>query len=453
MPLTPGSNFGPYRIVAPLGRGGMASVYKAHEPGLDRYIALKVLPPAFLHDPDFAERFDREAKLIAQLEHRHIVPIYSFGIDEDIPWMAMRLVGSGALSSQLKNGPIERKRAIEILAECAEALDYAHERGILHRDVKPQNVLLDLKGHVYLADFGIAKMIESSAVFTETGMIQGTPQYMSPEQARSEAVDRRTDIYALGIVAYEMLTGRLPFTADTPVAVLMKHVMDPIPIPSASEVPEPILRPLLRCLAKNRDERWQTAGAFVRALRHGVVEATSEHPSDAELPTVPIDVGPQPLERDLGSSYSAPLRAVRMGRTWFILPSIAGAAMVAMVAGTLLLPRRGSAPAPMMPAATPPPVAAAAPPATLGLDAPAATAPSSALTFTVLAGSYRSRSAAVSLAGELTGKGYSVVVRLNGESGAFEVRVGPGGPREAAERIQRKLKLEERIDATLVRDR
>jgi serine/threonine protein kinase len=196
-----------YRIIEPLDRGGMASVYKAYEPALDRYIALKVLPPEFLHDPTFAERFRHEAKLIARLEHRHIVPIYNFGIDEGVPWMAMRLVQGGTLSALLKTGALERRLAVEILRESAEALDHAHREGILHRDVKPQNILLDRDGHVYLADFGIAKLVEGLVVLTKTGMISGTPQYMSPEQAQAEKVDHRTDIYALGVVAYEMLFG------------------------------------------------------------------------------------------------------------------------------------------------------------------------------------------------------------------------------------------------------
>ena len=297
MPLSPGSDFGPYRIIAPLGRGGMASVYKAYEAGLDRYVALKVLPAEFLHDPDFAERFTREAKVIAKLEHPRIVPIHAFGIDEGIPWMAMRLVGGGTVASLLTSGRLAHRRAVAILDETAEALDHAHERGVLHRDVKPQNVLLDETGHAYLADFGIAKLVEGSAVLTKSGMISGTPQYMAPEQAQGEKADHRTDIYALGIVAYEMLTGRLPFTADTPVAILMKHIMDPIPIPPISEVPEPLTRVLLKCLAKDPGARWGSAISFVDALRQaaggGPVDTLRLAAPDglAETPPPPSAVG------------------------------------------------------------------------------------------------------------------------------------------------------------------
>jgi serine/threonine protein kinase len=266
----PGSNFGPYRVLEQLGRGGMAAVYRAYEPSLDRYVALKVLPAESLTDPEFTVRFRREAKVIAGLEHRHIVPIYAYGIENGVPWMAMRLVSGGTVAVELGEGPLSLARTVEILAEVAAALDFAHQHGVLHRDVKPQNILLDEQGHAYLADFGVARMMEGTSAVTRSGVVTGTPLYMSPEQARGEKVDHRTDIYALGIVAYEMVTGRVPFTADTPVAVLMKHIMEPIPLPPASEVPEPVLRAILKSVAKDRADRWQDARRFVAALRNAV---------------------------------------------------------------------------------------------------------------------------------------------------------------------------------------
>jgi serine/threonine-protein kinase len=209
------------------------------------------------------------------IEHRHIVPIYNFGIDESIPWMAMRLVPGGTLKSLLKQGRLDHARVIAILKELAHALDYAHAQGVLHRDVKPPNILLDHQGQVYLADFGIARMVESSTIMTAGGVVTGTPQYMSPEQWRGENIDRRTDIYALGVVAYEMLTGSVPFSADTPAAMMTKHLLDPIPIPPASDVPEALLRPLLKCLDKNPDAHWPSATAFVTALEQGASAADS----------------------------------------------------------------------------------------------------------------------------------------------------------------------------------
>jgi serine/threonine-protein kinase len=299
MALVPGSNAGPYRIVEPLGRGGMASVYKAYEPKLDRYVALKVLPREFLHDPNFAQRFREEARLVAKLEHPNIIPIYAYDIEEadGIPWMAMRLVPSGSLSDLLKRGRLPRERAVAVLRGMAEALDYAHRKGVVHRDVKPQNVLLDEAGRVYLADFGIGRMLESTSGLTGTGMIVGTPQYMAPEQATTSKVGPSADIYALGIVAYELLTGRVPFSADTPLAVMMKHVQEPLPLPPPDVVPEPMLRALLKAATKKPEDRWPTAGAFVDALAAGLDAATVpriEAPT-IEAPTVEVPrTQPQP---------------------------------------------------------------------------------------------------------------------------------------------------------------
>jgi serine/threonine protein kinase len=299
--LVSGATFGAYRIVEPLGRGGMASVYKAYEAPLDRYVALKVLPGEFLHDETFAERFRREAKVVARLEHPNIIPIHAFGIEGGIPWMAMRLISGGALSTLLRGGRLTHPRVITILGGAAHALDYAHGKGVVHRDVKPQNILLDEAERVYLADFGIAKMVEGSGALTQTGMITGTPQYMAPEQAIGQPVDQRVDIYALGVVAYEMLTGRVPFAADTPVAVLMKQVTEPMPIPAAADVPEPLVRALLRCMAKKPEERWPTAGAFVRALEQGLGEVPT-----ASLPAAPTTTVGTPAVRPRASRPPSP---------------------------------------------------------------------------------------------------------------------------------------------------
>ena len=289
MALVPGSTAGPYRIVEPLGRGGMASVYRAYEPKLDRYVALKVLPREFLHDPSFAQRFRQEAQVVARLEHPNIIPIYAYDIEEaeGIPWMAMRLITSGSLADLIRRERLALRHSVAILRGVADALDYAHAKGIVHRDVKPQNVLLDDASRVYLADFGIAKILESAGGLTASGMITGTPQYMAPEQATGLKIGPPADVYALGIVAYEMFTGRVPFAADTPLAVLMKHVQEPLPLPPPDVVPEPLLRALLKATAKKPEDRWRSAGAFAEALAAGLGPAASAPAATSTLTMLP----------------------------------------------------------------------------------------------------------------------------------------------------------------------
>ena len=286
VPLAAGSTFGPYRVIEQLGKGGMASVYRAYEAGLDRYVALKILPAEFLHDESFAERFQREARVIARLEHAHIIPIFSFGLENKTPWMAMRLIAGGTLSSLLKTRRLTYPEIVRIIRCVAEALEYAHGKGVVHRDVKPQNILIDETGGVYLADFGIARMVEGGTGLTATGMITGTPNYMAPEQATGATVDHRCDIYSLGVVTYELLTGQVPFTADTPVAVLMKHMADPIPLGPAHDVPEPLFRAVLKALAKKPEDRWARATEFARALEAGLAAA----PADGATLGIPATV-------------------------------------------------------------------------------------------------------------------------------------------------------------------
>lgn len=221
-----GKLLGTFEILEEIGRGGMATVYRARQLTMNRIVAMKVLPPHLLHDPGFFERFEREVEVISQLEHPHIVPIYEYGQSEGIPYIAMRYLGGGSLETLIRHGTHDLQTLVKPLEQVAQALDYAHQRGIIHRDLKPGNILLDENGNAYLSDFGIARVLGSNMTGS---MIIGTPAYMSPEQANGDSLDGRSDIYALGIVLFELITGHEPYRADTPMAILLKHLNEPMP--------------------------------------------------------------------------------------------------------------------------------------------------------------------------------------------------------------------------------
>jgi TonB family protein len=265
-----GSMLGSFRIVKLLGRGGMGTVYEARDDRLDRAVALKVLPPEFLHDPRFAERFSQEARIVAALEHPNIVPIYASGIDNGIPWMSMRLLGGGTIGTLLEQGRPDARRIVQLLRAVADALDYAHARGVVHRDVKPTNILLDGADGVCVGDFGLAFMLDVGARMTGSGLLAGTPHYMAPEQALGQTADRRCDIYSLAIVAYEMFVGVTPFTGDSPLAVLMKHVNEPLPAAPEQLVARRVMRAIHKGAAKQPAERWPSATAFVDAVEAAI---------------------------------------------------------------------------------------------------------------------------------------------------------------------------------------
>ena len=248
-------------------------VYEAHDSRLDRAIALKILPPEFLHDDSFAARFEREARLVARLDHPAIVPIFASGIDDGIPWMSMRLAAGGSLAAMLRNGRLPRVTAISILQQVAGAIDHAHARGVTHRDIKPANILLDGDGHACVADFGLAHLLERNPALTSTGVLTGTPHYMAPEQALGKTTGYACDIYSLGIVAYEMIAGHLPFEADSPVALLMKQVNEPLPEPDDRTIPSGVLDVVRKAASKDPSNRWASAGAFITALAAAVDNA------------------------------------------------------------------------------------------------------------------------------------------------------------------------------------
>ncbi|MBI5653155.1 MAG: tetratricopeptide repeat protein [Chloroflexi bacterium] len=273
-------SFGKYVVTKSLGKGGMAEVFLARDPLLERNVAIKVIHPHLATDPGFGERFRREAKLVASLRHAHIVQLYDFDIQNDQPFMVMEFLDAGTLKDRFaKTRAMPFAEIAHILDAIASALDFAHARGAVHRDVKPTNILFTSNDEPVLADFGIAKIVGDAAQLSASGAIVGSPAYMAPEQAASKPVDTRADIYALGVVLYEMLTGRVPFQGDSPTAVLMQHLNAPPPPPRQfnANIPDVVQQVVLQALAKNPAERFARAGdlarAFSAALRGEVIEA------------------------------------------------------------------------------------------------------------------------------------------------------------------------------------
>ncbi len=296
-----GKQLGPYQIIKPLGEGGMAAVYKAYQPSMDRYVALKVLPRHFASDPEFVGRFSQEARVIANLQHPHILPVHDFGESDGYTYLTMRFIDGGTLADWLKeNGPMSLEKIRNIITQVGGALDYAHAQGVIHRDIKPGNILVDRWDNCLLTDFGLAKMVESSSHLTQTGGILGTPAYMSPEQGLGKKIDGRSDIYSLGVVLYQMAIGRLPYQAETPMAVVIKHIHDPLPPPSQfnPDVPEALELVILKALAKKPEDRFATAGDMVKALQ-----------SATEKPTVvkgKLPSPPEPVTEETAVPTTAP---------------------------------------------------------------------------------------------------------------------------------------------------
>jgi hypothetical protein len=261
----------------------MASVFKAYHPALDRFVAIKVLHPAFKEEPNFLSRFQREARVVARLEHPNIVPVYDFAEHEGQPYLVMKYIEGETLKARLNQGPLTKKEALSIVEAVGSALTYAHQRGVLHRDIKPSNVLLSHAGSIYLADFGLARMVEAGASTLSKDVMLGTPQYVSPEQAKGNIeLGVGTDIYSFGVVLYELVVGRVPFNADTPFSIIHDHIYTPLPLPSEvnPKVPEVTERVLLKSLAKEPADRFKSVEALVSAFHAAVVDG--QLPADVE---------------------------------------------------------------------------------------------------------------------------------------------------------------------------
>ncbi len=272
MPLTPGTTLGPYEIQAPLGAGGMGEVYRARDTRLDRTVAIKVLPEHVAADPDLKQRFEREARTVAALNHPHICTLHDIGTQDGIDFLVMEYLDGETLAQRLDKGALPLDQALQVAIEIADALDKAHRQGIVHRDLKPGNIMLTTAG-AKLLDFGLAKlkpvggdlgvsgMPTQSAGLTDAGMILGTLQYMAPEQLEGQEADARTDIFAFGMTVYEMVTGKKAFEGNSQASLIaaIMHV-DPPTLSSSQELsPHALDRLVKKCLAKDPDRRWNSA--------------------------------------------------------------------------------------------------------------------------------------------------------------------------------------------------
>jgi len=261
------TKIGRYQIKSELGRGGMATVYRAYDPSFDREVAIKVLPREMLHDPQFRARFEREIKMVAGLEHPAIVPVYDVGEEDGQPYFVMRLMLGGSLSDMISSGRIPLEETARIIGKIAQGLTYAHKKHVIHRDLKPDNILFDDNGDPFISDFGVARLTESTSNLTGSGVI-GTPAYMSPEQAQGIEIDNRSDVYGLGVIIYQMLSGQQPYSADTPMGVVVKHITEPVPeilnmIPSLPFEVDVLIK---KAMAKDKTKRYSTAVELAKAL-------------------------------------------------------------------------------------------------------------------------------------------------------------------------------------------
>lgn len=301
-----GQTLGKYQLIERLGRGGMADVYKGYHPRLERFVAVKTLHSHLIEaSPDFLPRFEREAKAVATLRHPHIVQVYDFDLQGEVYYMVMELVDGGSLSEVLrelaqKGQRMPFARISELLQEIGSALDYAHQNHMLHRDIKPSNVLLDKAGHAYLADFGIARILGSGTHFTTTGTVIGTPHYMSPEQGRGEELTTASDVYALGVMLYEMLVGHVPYDAETPYGIIHKHINEPLPAAHLlrADLPAQAEAVLNKALAKEPLDRYQSAGELAATFHQVLGMVSARIPAATPGESLPV----QPAKPSTGGA-------------------------------------------------------------------------------------------------------------------------------------------------------
>jgi serine/threonine protein kinase len=290
-----GDKIGPYEILNPLGQGGMATVFRAYHERLDRHVAIKVIHQSLLQDETFLARFAREARIVARLEHQHIVPIYDYSESEGTPYLVMKYIEGPTLKKRAMKTGLSLEESARLMTDIAAALDYAHARDVLHRDMKPSNILLDMDSKPFITDFGLARIAQSGTSTMSADMMLGTPYYISPEQAQGEKnLDRRTDIYSFGVILYELVTGTVPFTADAAYAIVYAHIHQPAPAPSERNpnLPPGIDTILLKAMAKKPEDRYPSASAlmndFNAALQSAGISAPPPLAGIAPLPSAQV---------------------------------------------------------------------------------------------------------------------------------------------------------------------
>lgn len=292
-----GTTLGGYELLEAIGSGGMASVYKAHDVANNRTVAVKVLTPQLAILPNFKSRFEREARVLQGLKHPNIVPILAFGEDQGFLYIVMPFMDHGSLADRLRTSNLTVKEGARIIGHVASALQFAHEAGVVHRDVKPSNILIDDDDNVWLSDFGFAHVRDSTISLTGSAVI-GTPAYMAPEQIRGEGVTTASDLYSLGVVLYQISTGKLPYDADTPIAIAVKHATESLPRPRAvnPNLPDNVEAVLVKALAKDPKDRFRSIAEFNDAFQEALIEAVD--PSTGRLRPGAITPGPVTLEMD-----------------------------------------------------------------------------------------------------------------------------------------------------------
>ncbi len=335
-----GQHLGQYRIEARVARGATSTIYKAYQEKLDRYVAVKVLSPHFIDEPGFLDRFHQEARAVARLDHPNILPVYDFDQVGEIVYIVMKYVNTGTLRNVM-SGPLDLPYTIEIVTQVGLALGYAHKQGVVHRDVKPGNILIADGNWALLTDFGLAKMLETNQRLTRTGTGVGTPEYMSPEQAQGKPTDGRADLYSLGVMLYEMLTGRLPFESESGIAVALKHVNDPVKSPCEyrPDLPPALEQVILKALEKDPDQRYPTAEAMLTALTRAASPMLTP-----EAIVQPVGAA-QPIG---GPTPAKPSMRLKLAAWWLVLRRRANRRAIGIVLGVVLLLLLGAAVAPAL---------------------------------------------------------------------------------------------------------